>query len=100
MRVAYFEVVELGCGVEDEIGQTLFMAKKYKISKSSLTEFFGLFGKKKKPEEIQKLIDNDPVLKQLDARLADINKKASERMLKDKPWMATLMKKYGYNPND
>jgi hypothetical protein len=76
------------------------MAKKYKISKSSLTEFFGLFGKKKKPEEIQNLIDNDPVLKQLDARLADINKKASERMLKDKPWMATLMKKYGYNPND
>ena len=42
--------------------------KKYKISKSNLKEFFGLFGKKK-PQTMQQVIDNDPVLKQLDKEL-------------------------------
>jgi hypothetical protein len=40
--------------------------KKYKISESKLNEFWGLFTKKPKtPYEIQKLVDNDPVLRKL-----------------------------------
>ena len=55
--------------------------KKYKISKHNLREFFGLFGgTKKKPQNMQDLIDNDPVLKKLEKELGDINKKAAERI--------------------
>ena len=36
--------------------------KKYKISESKLNEFWGWFGKKK-PQSLQKVIDNDPELK-------------------------------------
>jgi hypothetical protein len=41
---------------------------KYKISKSNLKEFFGLFGRSKEDRQakINQLIDNDPVLKKLD----------------------------------
>ena len=47
--------------------------KRYKISKENLNEFWGWFGKKK-PQTLQQIIDNDPVLNKLDAELADINK--------------------------
>jgi hypothetical protein len=47
--------------------------KRYKISKENLNEFWGWFGKKK-PQTMQQVIDNDPVLNKLDAELADINK--------------------------
>lgn len=46
---------------------------KYKIKKENLNEFWGLFGKKK-PQSLQQIIDNDPVLNKLDDELADINK--------------------------
>jgi hypothetical protein len=61
--------------------------KKYKISKKNLKEFFGFFtGKKKTPAEIQKLIDNDPVLQRLEKELRAINAKAEPHMnkLKDR----------------
>ncbi len=45
--------------------------KRYKISESKLNEFWGWFGKKK-PQTMQQVIDNDPVLKQLDKELEDI----------------------------
>jgi len=45
--------------------------KRYKISESKLNEFWGWFGKKK-PQTIQQVIDNDPVLKQLDKELENI----------------------------
>jgi len=61
---------------------------------------FGPKSKGNKNMSLKNIVDNDPILKQLDKKIADINKKASERMLKDKPWMATLMKKYGYNPDN
>ena len=44
---------------------------RYKISESKLNEFWGWFGKKK-PQTMQQVIDNDPVLKQLDKELEDI----------------------------
>lgn len=48
---------------------------KYKISRSNLKEFFGFFGKKNKPKDIQRLIDNDPELQAIDKRLEKINQK-------------------------
>ena len=38
---------------------------RYKISKKNVNEFFGLFGKKKKPKSIDDLINNDPILQKL-----------------------------------
>jgi hypothetical protein len=53
--------------------------KRYKISESKLNEFWGLFGKKK-PETMQQIIDDDPILKKLDAELADINQSYVPRL--------------------
>lgn len=64
---------------------------KYKISKSNLKEFFGFFGKKKKPKDLQQVIDNDPVLKKLDAELAKSNIRAGELS----PQAIEILKKYG-----
>lgn len=52
--------------------------KKYKISKKNLKEFFGFFTKKKTPTEIQKVIDNDPVLQKLQKDMQDINDKSKD----------------------
>lgn len=49
---------------------------------------------------MEDIVDNDPVIKELDKRIEDINKKASERMIIEKPWMKDLLEKNGYNPND
>jgi hypothetical protein len=54
--------------------------KKYKISKSNLKEFFGFFTKKKAPQQIQTLIDNDPVLQKLEKDLKAINSKNQDYM--------------------
>ena len=72
---------------------------KYKISKSNLKEFFGLFGKSKENRQsiINQLIDNDPVLKKLDKDIADINKKATERMKTYDPAWIELLRKQGVN---
>jgi hypothetical protein len=45
--------------------------KKYKISESKLNEFWGWFGKKK-PQNLQKVIDNDPQLKKIDQEIKDV----------------------------
>lgn len=74
------------------------MAKKYKISKKNLNEFFGFFGNKKKPAQIQSLIDNDPVLQRIDKKIADLNKSAADQMFKEHPYTIDILKKYGlYN---
>jgi len=64
---------------------------KYKISKSNLKEFFGFFGDKKKPKDLQSVIDNDPVLKKLDADIAAIQQKHG----KLDPEYVKVLKKYG-----
>ena len=63
---------------------------KYKISKSNLKEFFGWLGKKKKPKDLQTVIDNDPKLKKLDAEIAAIQQKYG----KIDPEFAEILKKY------
>ena len=72
------------------------MAKKYKISRKNLNEFFSFFGKKQTPSEIRKVIDNDPILKKLDKDIGDINDKAGDRMKKTLPASTlAILKKYG-----
>ena len=65
---------------------------KYKISKSNLKEFFGLFGKKKKPKDLQSLIDSDPKLQQLDKEMQNISKKYVADIT---PEQEKIFKKYG-----
>ena len=49
---------------------------------------------------MEDIVDNDPVIKELDKRIEDTNRNASERMIIEKPWMKDLLEKNGYNPND
>jgi len=65
---------------------------KYKISKENINEFFGLFGKKKKPKDIDTIIKNDPVLQKIDKEIGDLNDKAAERLRKDVDAMKILKK--------
>ena len=65
--------------------------KKYKISKSNLKEFFGFFGKKKKPKDLQHVIDNDPQLKKIDAEIARLNNQSGQLS----PEFVKILKKYG-----
>lgn len=60
--------------------------KKYTLSRQYINEFFGLFGtgrEERKRKKLDKLIEKDPVLKKLDDKITQLNKKAAERM-KDK----------------
>lgn len=66
--------------------------KKYKISENNFSKFFGFFGKKEKPKDIDSIIKNDPILQQIDKRIGDLNDKAAERLKKDKNAMAILKK--------
>jgi hypothetical protein len=66
--------------------------KKYKISKSNLKEFFGLFGKKK-PQTLQSIIDADPVMRKLDNEMEDIAKTFIPRIRKIKDTQPELFKK-------
>ena len=65
---------------------------RYKISKKNVNEFFGLFGKKKKPKSIDDLINNDPILQKLDKEIGDLNQKADKYLKQDKEYMAVLKK--------
>jgi hypothetical protein len=77
--------------------------KKYKISKENLNEFWGLFGKKK-PQTLQQVIDNDPILNKLDDELYDINRSYIPKLQKIKdnePEMWKQLLKYGLvDPKD
>lgn len=66
--------------------------KRYKLSESNLNEFWGLFGKSK-PQSMQQVIDDDPILKKLDAELADINQSYTPRLRQMKKEDPKLFKK-------
>ena len=70
------------------------MAKKYKIKKKNLKEFFGLFSKKPTPDRIQQLIDDDPELKRIQSKIDAINKTAVPHMEKLKKEDPALYKKF------
>lgn len=76
--------------------------KRYKISEGNLNEFWGLFGKEK-PQTIQQIIDNDPILKKLDKKLADLNTAAEpevRKMKKQDPEFFKKLQKIGIIPKD
>jgi hypothetical protein len=70
------------------------MATKYKISEGMLKNLFGIFGKKEKPKDVAKMIDNDPRLKALDRQIGDLNRQAAQR-IKSTPDFYNLLKKAG-----
>lgn len=75
------------------------MAKKYKISESNLMEFWGLFTSKKTPEKLQKIIDNDPVLRQLQSKIDAIDAKSKDyldKVKKDDPEIYGYLLKHGF----
>lgn len=77
--------------------------KKYKISKKNLKEFFGFFTKKKTPDEIQKVIDNDPVLQKLQKDMRTINDKGKDYADKLKvrnPQIYKFLQKHDLVPKD
>jgi hypothetical protein len=65
--------------------------KRYKISESKLNEFWGWFGKKK-PQTLQQVIDNDPVLNKLDDELYDINRSYIPKLQKVKDTQPEMWK--------
>jgi hypothetical protein len=79
------------------------MAGKYRIKKSNLKEFFGLFSKKRTPADIQNIIDKDPVLKNLKNDIDKINQKYKpnlDKMKKNNPKLFASFQKAGMIPMD
>jgi hypothetical protein len=77
------------------------MGKKYKIKKSNLKEFFGLFSKKPTPDRIQKLIDDDPELKKIQSKIDALNKTAAphmEKLKKEDPSLYKKLQDAGFAP--
>ena len=69
---------------------------KYKLSEGNFDKILSFFGLKNKPKKIGDIIDNDPVLKQIDKKMSDLNKSATERLKKD-PRMVKLFKDAGWS---
>ena len=79
------------------------MASHYKIKKSKLKEFFGLFTKKRTPQKLQKMIDNDPVLQKLKADVDRLNYKYKpeiDKLKDERPEMFKMFQNWGLIPND
>jgi len=78
--------------------------KKYKLSESKINEFWDLFFKPKKtPYEMQKVVDNDPVLKKLQADYEKLNYKAKDvidKVQKESPAVYKLLIQKGLLPKD
>ena len=76
--------------------------KKYKLSEGNINEFWEMFFKKKKtPSEIQKIVDNDPILKKLQADYDKIDASTSHilRNIKSKdPETYNKLAKLGLGP--
>lgn len=77
--------------------------KRYKISESNLNEFWNWFSKKPSPDKLQKVIDNDPVLKKLQDELEDIGQSYLPRLRKikaEKPEMFKFLVANDLIPKD
>jgi len=75
------------------------MEKKYKLSEANINEFWTLFKSKKTPEKLQKIIDNDPVLKQLQAKIDAIDAKSKDyldKVKKNDPEIYAYLLKHGF----
>ena len=67
---------------------------KYRISEFNVKKFFGFLGTNERPNDINYIIDNDPVLKKLDKEIGDLNDKAAAYLKKDAD-AVKILKKYG-----
>jgi len=67
---------------------------KYKLTEGNFDKLLYFFGLKDRPKKIGDIIDNDPVLKQIDKKMADLNKDAADRLKRD-PKMVKLFKAAG-----
>jgi uncharacterized protein YdcH (DUF465 family) len=78
--------------------------KKYKLSEGNVNEFWDLFSKKKKtPSEIQKIVDNDPILKKLQADYEKLDDKAGpviHNIKKRSPQAFNMLVQMGLVPKD
>jgi len=75
------------------------MEKKYKLSEANINEFWTLFKSKRTPEKLQKIIDNDPVLKQLQAKIDAIDAKSKDyldKVKKNDPEIYAYLLKHGF----
>ncbi len=77
--------------------------KRYKISESNLKEFWGWFGNKQKPNKLQSVIDNDPVLRKLDDEMQDMLSSyvpKIRKMKEEKPELFKYMQDAGLIPKN
>jgi hypothetical protein len=92
--------------IEKEISKGKYSKKDFDKSKILQDIVVSVFGNLSESElkwlenTIQHIIDNDPILKQLDKKIADMNKNATQNMVKKYPEMKQLFQKYGYNKFD
>ena len=61
---------------------------------------FGPKSKGNKNMSLKDIVDNDPVIKSIDEKIAKLNKDAADQMFKEHPYTVEILEKYGYNPND
>jgi hypothetical protein len=58
---------------------------------------FGPKSKGNKNMSLKDIVENDPVLKSIDKKISDMDKKATEDMIKKYPEMKQFLKKHGYD---
>jgi hypothetical protein len=64
---------------------------------------YWMYGPKSKGNinmSLKDIVENDPVIKELDKEIEDLNRNASERMIKEYPDTVEILEKYGFNPNN
>ena len=49
---------------------------------------------------MEDIVDNDPVIKSIDEKIAKLNKDAADQMFKEHPYTVEILEKYGFNPNN
>ena len=67
------------------------------ILTGTLYWMFGPKSKGNKNMSLKDIVDNDPVLKSIDKKIADMDKKATEDMIKKYPEMKKLFKEHGFD---
>lgn len=58
---------------------------------------FGPKSKGNKNMSLKDIVDNDPVLKSIDKKISDMDRKATEDMIKKYPEMKKLLKENGFD---
>ena len=68
------------------------------ILTGTLYWMFGPKSKGNKNMSLKDIVDNDPVIKSIDEKIAKLNKDAADQMFKEYPDTIAILKKYGlYN---